>query len=149
MLIHIWIEDEINWDNIRTYYKDINVIWRGNTIVKAKAKYQDYDVDIYFYNKDESNRHLQLHLWCGMRVQKVVINENINIDSIMYLCTRLRCENKPAIESYAFHSEKLIMEITKPLTYLDWLREDRIRDWKDFDCISSGDELKDLLYSIM
>lgn len=148
MLTHIWIEDEINWDDIRTYYKDINVIWRGKTVVRVNAKYQGYDVEIYFYNKDQSNRHLQLHLWCGMRVQKVVINEDISIDSIMYLCTRLRCLAAPDVEFY-HRKEKLVLEITEKLTYLDWLREDGIRDWKDFDCISSGDELKDLLYSVM
>ena len=148
MFTHIWIEDEINWDNIRTYYTNINPIWRAGTVVKANAKYQGYDVEIYFYSKDRSNRHLQLHLWCGMRVQKVIINEYINIDSIIYLCTRLRCVDAPDVEFY-HRKEKLVLEITKKLTYLDWLREDGVRDWKDFDSISSGEELKDLLYSIM
>lgn len=99
MIQHIWIQDEIDWEEVGKFYNNVVVKWRGGKALHLKGEYQGYKVSVYFYNKEMSNKHLQYSLWCGMEIQKVICFEDIRYDSARYLLTRFRCQELPYLHN--------------------------------------------------
>lgn len=128
-MIHIWIEDDINWENFCKNYSDIRVRCYSRGRFEVNATYMELPVNIKFYTKHQANFHMKYSLWCGREAQKVIINEDINHQSVLYLVTRLRSVEKPSNRFYNT-KEKLIIETTEQGNYVDWRREDGFRDYK-------------------
>lgn len=148
MIEHIWIEDNIDWDNFHRYYKDAAIKWKGGEPIEAVATYQGIPTKIKFYTVYQSNTHLKYHLWCGAHVQKVVITEVISVDSFLYLLTRLRPDPRITIFTN-HHKELLVAELIGGGEYIDWLNEDNGRSVKNFLDFKDYMEFKDFVYEIL
>ena len=130
-MIHIWIEDNIDWENFcKSYSGKIRARCHpSRQYTEVVASYMGLPVTVKFYTKHQANFHMRYSLWCGIEAQKVIINEDINHQSILYLVTRLRSQVKPSNTFYNT-TEKLIIETTKQGNYVDWLVDDGFRDYK-------------------
>lgn len=148
MIEHIWIEDNVDWCNFHSYYKNITVKWRGDVPIEAVATYQGIDTKVRFYTAYQANNHIKYNLWCGLHVQKVLINEVINVDSVLYLVTRLRSEDYPKY-LVEHHKEILILEVTKYGVYASWFDDVGVCKLDSLENLLPVNELTDLLYTIM
>ena len=148
MIEHIWIEDKVDWGNFHRYYKDITVRWKGGAPIEAVATYQGIDTKVHFYTVHQANNHLRYKLWCGIHVQKVIINEVINVDSFLYLISRLRSDTHT--NSFTeHHKELLVAELIAGAVYIDWLEEDNGRSVKNFSDFKGRESFKDFVYGIL
>lgn len=148
MIEHIWIEDNVDWENFHCYYKDATVRWKGGVPIEAAATYQGIDTKVHFYTAHQANNHLRYNLWCGMQVQKVIINEVIGVDSVLYLVTRCRSAEYPEYLVEA-HKELLILEVTKYGLYTSWVADNGTSKLEDLGSLLPVEEFTDLLHTIM
>ena len=148
MIEHIWIEDNVDWGNFHRYYKDITVKWKGGVPTEACATYQGIDTKVRFYTAHQANNHLRYNLWCGMQVQKVIINEVINVDSVLYLVTRCRSDQCP--EYLVEHNkELLVMEVTKYGVHVSWVDGNGTSKVDGLESLLPVQEFTDFLYTLM
>lgn len=148
MIEHIWIEDNVDWGNFHRYYKDITVKWRHGVPIEAYATYQGIDTKVRFYTAHQANNHLRYNLWCGVHVQKVLINEVISVDSVLSLIARL-WRGVVTEKPIPHHKEVLILEVTENGEYIDWGDDNGNRNYKFLETLRTINDLRHLLYTIM
>jgi len=148
MIEHIWIEDNVDWGNFHRYYKNITVKWKGGVPTEACVTYQGIDTKVRFYTAHQANNHLRYNLWCGIHVQKVLINEVINVDSVLYLVARL-WRGVVTEKPITHHKALLVFEVTENGEYIDWGDDNGDRNYKYLETLRTMNDLRYLLHTIM